>query len=343
MRVARDEPNRQKRDELAMQLNAPLVHSGVWAELQRELTGAEPLYLSIFDDRNERVGVSLAFLKRPTASRFGTWMKVLSFQSFPFCRCESAGDWNSVLHALEGFARETGAVEIEFGPYQSNCPRQIIESRNYDIQDYLEFPVALDPDQSELMAGLSSERRRTIRKAKKSGLTVEIRSSRDDLLLLHSLQQRTKVRAQSRGESFTGFQQSHLDAYEKLLSSNNATLFVASDNADPVSAALVLHFNRESHYLFGGTNEAGYKCGASPYVLWTALLHAKSIGSTKFNLGGVRGDMRDKSSPFFGLYRFKRGYGASEISAVGGRKTTRPFLSKVFYGGRRVSKLLGRN
>lgn len=268
------------------------------------------------------------------------WMKLLVGESLPLCNVTDEQQWDAVLDALERYAYANGAVGVEFGPYQSNCPRGCVAARDYDIRTYYEFPIALGPDEDTLMANLSTERRRNIRKAEKAGLTIEQGSTRDDLLILDALQSQTKERASQRGDDFPGYQEAYLDAHESALAGDAASLFIARKDGEPISAALITHFNKRSYYFFGGTSQAGYKCGASPFVLWNALLASKARGFREFNLGGVRGDMRDKDSPFFGLYRFKRGYGAEELPSLDAKKTLRTLHSKVYYGTKRVAKLL---
>lgn len=341
MRVVKNDITAAEWNALIAPFDPPLNHSGVWGELERVLTGEEPHYLTVLDDAGNVIGIALAFWKRPSDSPAMRWMKLLVAESMPIANVKSEQEWHSLLTALEGYAHDNGGVGIEFGPYQSNCPRSAAETCDYDVRTYYEFPIDITPDEDVLWANLSTERKRNIKKAQKAELSIEEGTSRDDLLILDTLQSQTKQRAAERGDDFPGYQSAYLEAHESvLLGGDSASLFIARRNNEPVSAALITHFNKRAYYFFGGTSKDGYKCGASPFVLWQALLAAKERGFVEFNLGGVRGDMRDKDSAFFGLYRFKRGYGADELASYDAKKTLRALHSKVFYGTKKVAKLL---
>jgi lipid II:glycine glycyltransferase (peptidoglycan interpeptide bridge formation enzyme) len=53
----------------------------------------------------------------------------------------------------------------------------------------------------------------------------------------------------------------------------------------PVAAVWVFHFNGKSYYKYGCSDERFHKLGAMPFLLWRAILKAKSIGSKTFDLG----------------------------------------------------------
>jgi len=66
----------------------------------------------------------------------------------------------------------------------------------------------------------------------------------------------------------------------------------------PVAAVLVLQFKDTSYYKYGCSDERFHKLGAMPFLLWRAILKAKSVGSRTFDLGRTGDDQH-------GLIAFK--------------------------------------
>ncbi len=58
----------------------------------------------------------------------------------------------------------------------------------------------------------------------------------------------------------------------------------------PVASVLVLHFQGTSYYKYGCSDERFHKIGAMPFLLWRAIVKAKSIGSKTFDLGRTEED-----------------------------------------------------
>jgi hypothetical protein len=66
----------------------------------------------------------------------------------------------------------------------------------------------------------------------------------------------------------------------------------------PVAAVWIFHFKGKSYYKYGCSDERLHKLGAMPFLLWRAIVKAKSIGSKTFDLGRTEDDHR-------GLIAFK--------------------------------------
>jgi len=58
----------------------------------------------------------------------------------------------------------------------------------------------------------------------------------------------------------------------------------------PVAAVMALHFKGTSYYKYGCSDERFHKIGAMPFLLWRAIVGAKSIGSKTFDLGRTEED-----------------------------------------------------
>jgi lipid II:glycine glycyltransferase (peptidoglycan interpeptide bridge formation enzyme) len=58
----------------------------------------------------------------------------------------------------------------------------------------------------------------------------------------------------------------------------------------PVAAVWVFHFQGKSYYKYGCSDGRFHKLGAMPFLLWRAILNAKSIGSKTLDLGRTGAD-----------------------------------------------------
>jgi hypothetical protein len=77
-----------------------------------------------------------------------------------------------------------------------------------------------------------------------------------------------------------------------------ADLRVAYMERFPVAAVMILHFKDKSYYKYGCSDERFHHLGSVPFLLWRAILNAKSIGSRTFDLGRTGVDQ-------LGLLQFK--------------------------------------
>lgn len=81
----------------------------------------------------------------------------------------------------------------------------------------------------------------------------------------------------------------------------------------------ILYFahNKELLSLFGGSYDK-YSDFYSFYTLnWNMIKYALENGFNKYNFYGINGDFADKTSPNYGLYDFKRGFGGQVGEYIG--------------------------
>ena len=205
--------------------------------------------------------------------------------------CKRLGAWDLTIYAVT-----TGPDPIPpLGPV-SFCESGI----EYHL------PMGADP----VPLPTSSNLRRNISKAQKSGLVLHRTSSRDATPFHVGLMGSSLERRKERGEHIAGNAQYRY--YEDMLAAGAGEFFQAVDASGTVlSSVFFLRSAAAAYYQSAGTSAEGMSLGASAFLIWSAAETLRKEGVTKFCLGGSTLDNT-------GLVRFKSGFGGVEV----------PFYSK---------------
>jgi hypothetical protein len=158
---------------------------------------------------------------------------------------------------------------------------------------YVLHRIDLEPAVEEIFARLNKDSvQRRVRHAEKVGV-VEVCGTSEGLLGdFYQLLVRTRARHNLPPQPYAWFR-NLLDGMGRA-----ADLRVAYMERFPVAAVMILHFKDKSYYKYGCSDERFHHLGSVPFLLWRAILHAKSIGSRTFDLGRTGVDQ-------LGLLQFK--------------------------------------
>ena len=163
-----------------------------------------------------------------------------------------------------------------------------------------EFVLALGTDP---LAGLSSNHRRNVARARARGVTVrrghtaEARTTHGRLVAA-SLDRRT-----ARGETVNAG--GGVDMSQALMQTGAGELVQAVRGDEVLSSILVLRARCAAYYHSAGTSPDGMAVGASHFLVASLAAALRDEGLQSFNLGGA-GDEG-------GLRRFKEGFGARVV------------------------------
>jgi hypothetical protein len=225
--------------------------------------------------------------------------------SLPFTDfCEALGELGNdfqplVEHSLE-HAREHSWKHVEFRGSAGIPASAPVAAR------HLSHRLDLGKDPDELWHGLSSAARRSIRKARDSGVVVSI--GRDETAMreffrLHGL---TRKRHGVPPQPYAFF--SNIGRY--LAGQGLATIFLASGQGGrAIAAALFLHFGKHVIYKFGASDMAFQDLRANHLLMWEAIERFSSEGMGELHMGRT-----EIGHP--GLRRYKLAWGAREEELV---------------------------
>lgn len=95
-----------------------------------------------------------------------------------------------------------------------------------------------------------------------------------------------------------------------------ARVYTASKDGVALASSIMLYYNKEALYLYGGSGEEMRNLMA-PYILhWQAIKDAKDMGCTKYNFLGIA-PTEDANHPWAGITRFKKQLGGYQYDILG--------------------------
>lgn len=161
----------------------------------------------------------------------------------------------------------------------------------------------------ELLGAMRKTTRYLIKKGDLVG--VKISSETEDLTDFLDLLQETTKRQHfvSQGPNYLTKQ------FEILKKEGIAKLFVASFNAKPQAAAIVMFYGDNASYVHGAS-VASRDVPASYRLQWEVIKTARHKGFKFYSLWGVA-PTEDHNHPWYGISLFKKGFGGGPVTYIG--------------------------
>lgn len=153
----------------------------------------------------------------------------------------------------------------------------------------------------EIFDRCSGSVRRAVRKAERSGLTIERLRTREAMLDFYELHVRTRRRHGIPPQPRSFF----LNIHNYLIEAGNGFVLIARQGSRAIASAVFLHFGRRAVYKFGASDERFQQSRANNLVMWEGIKLLAELGFDTLHLG--RTSIANK-----GLERFKLGWGANE-------------------------------
>ena len=191
--------------------------------------------------------------------------------------------------------------------------------------------IDLTADEEIILGRMKSKTRYNIRLAGRKGVEVR-QGSKADLPIFAKLVQYTGQR-NGFGTHAANY---YSTAYEKFAARQQAGLFLAEFEGQPMAGIMVFHNGRKADYLYGGSNDLHRDKMPTYAVQWAAMQWAKAQGCVEYDMWGVPDEdeaaleagFKENSDGLWGVYRFKRGFGGQIVRTVG--MTERPY-NKLLY------------
>lgn len=200
--------------------------------------------------------------------------------------------------------------------------RKIVTKLGYRIKDDAkDFSEEIQPryvfrldikgkTEDEIFAGFHQKTRYNIRLAIKKGVTVK-EGTKEDLKDFHKIMVETGAR--------DGFIIRPLEYFEKMydaLAPEHMKVLMAYYEGKPISGVIPIMYGNKTWYLYGASSNK-YRNVMPNYLLqWEMIKLAIARKNDIYDLRGVSGVV-DESHPQYGLYRFKKGFGAEFTEFLG--------------------------
>lgn len=271
--------------------DASVFHSIGWLKALALTYGYEPVAFSTSSPTDELTNALLF-------CRVQSWLTGKRIVSLPFsdhcaALCDTEDQLEGLLLELQKRSLHEQWKYLELRPTCQSwgCKAQKLGFK--PTAHYILHRIDLERSEPKIFAGLHKNCvQRRILHAEREGV-VEVCGTSEKLLKdFYRLMVRTRVRHSLPPQSYVWFK----NVCECL--ADAADLRVAYQKNVPIAALLILHFKGTSFFKYGCSDERSHHLGAVPFLLWRAILKAKSVGSRVFDLG--RSDSDDQ-----GLIVFK--------------------------------------
>ncbi len=229
---------------------------------------------------------------------------------------------NRVLDQLETAAQRKGALFLKIDPDVERetpegeevlaCLRRRGWRRSQEeIQFRNTLLLDLRPSRDELLMGMKSKWRYNVRLAKRKGVNVR-HGSRDEIPLLYDMYQETAQRGGFviRPEAY------YADAWGSFMEQDLAQPLIAEVEGEPVAMVIVYRFGERAIYMVGASLSIHRDKMPNNLLQWEAMQWAKERGCTVYDMWGAPDEL-DESDPMWGVYRFKKGFGATFVEHIG--------------------------
>ena len=287
------------------------LHSWAWGEVQKK-TEEDIIRVGVYDGK-ELLAVSLIIVVR---AKRGAFLFVPHGPIF-----KDGVNKKDILKILSDFFVEEAKklnvlfARVSFLLEENEENNKMINELDVNYKDapiYMHAEntwfLKLDKSEDELLMDMRKTARNLIRRAKKEGVEIESKNSKENLDVFMKLYTETVKK-----HKFTPFSKkfikTEIEEFENMKKKGiGAKLYVAKWQGHILSSAIVIHYGHSAYYHHGANSSKHIKIPSSYALQWQAILDAKKAGKDFYNFWGVTKSTSEKH-PWAGLTKFKKGFG----------------------------------
>ncbi len=200
--------------------------------------------------------------------------------------------------------------------------RHIVRELGYKIKDDAkDFKDEIQPrfvfkldikgkTEEEILKNCHQKTRYNIRLATKKGVEIK-EGTREDLAAFHKIMIETGER-----DGFLVRSQEYFEKMYDELAPKHMKLLMAYHEGEPISGIILIKYGNTTWYLYGASSNRHRNLMPNYLLQWTGIKEAIAAGHDVYDFRGVSGVV-DENHPQYGLYRFKKGFGAEFIEFIG--------------------------
>lgn len=301
-------------DPLIISADAPFTQARIYGEWQESL-GRKTFRFSVMKDDQPVAYVQLIeyplirgkkYLYAPYGPVVGEFSNEI-LSAIKEKMIEVARERNAVFIRLDFTPANNGKSRTGLlGRYFKRAPLYTYHSSYF--QPRAEWVLDLKKNEEEIYNGIHEKNRYSIRLAGRKGVTTEVISSDftryfDDF---YRLMKETSER--------NGFSLHEKEYYKNIfdkLKPEHAYLVLAKYEGAILTVDLIIFYGKMANYVFAGSSDAHRNLGITHIAQWEAIKHAKKLGCTEYNFGGV--SLGNVYKGWEGLTRFKTRFGGREL------------------------------
>lgn len=289
-----------------------------WGEFKRRI-GWRPVRLALYRD-GEAAGVG-QFLLRHTLPVPGAIMYCTKGPWLPWDDEEAVrAFFEGVVAVAEREGAHTVKIEPEVPEERTDVKSLLskigFSKARYDLNDKTTMKMDLEPPEEELLARMKSKTRYNIRLAARKG--VEVVEPEDFGEAWDSFYELSKITAARHGYPIRRSREYLRDAATRIHRANRARVFFAEHEGEQLAAMLVYTLGNKYWYSGGASKDEKRNLMPTYLLQWEVMRWARSHGLTHYDMVGVpRPENLEEGNPYWGIYRFKSGFGGEIADFLG--------------------------
>ncbi len=180
------------------------------------------------------------------------------------------------------------------------------------VQPRFVFRLPLRSSAEDIRASFQPKTRYNLRLAEKKGVTVRVGATLEDLGTFY----RILVETARRDEFLVRAESYYRDMWDLLIQKDLGRLFLADHQGDTLAGTIAFRLGKTAWYVYGASSDTRREVMPNYLLQWTMILWALDSGCDLYDFRGVSGNV-DPGDPLYGLYRFKKGFGAELTEFIG--------------------------
>ena len=244
----------------------------------------------------------------------------------PICNIHSEEVLKELTDGANELAKKYNAFVLRIEPdikKDDTKFRDIVTKLGYDIKDDSKnfkdeiqprFVFRLDikgKNEDEVFANFHQKTRYNIRLATKKGVVIK-EGTKEDLKDFHNIMVETGKRDDFIIRSLSYFEK----MYDELVPQGHMKLLMAYYEDKPIAGIIPIIYGKNVWYLYGASSNSHRNLMPNYLLQWTMIKEAISLEANMYDFRGVSGVV-DENHPQYGLYRFKKGFGAEFTEFIG--------------------------
>ncbi len=272
--------------------NHSFFHSAAWARVLRDTYGYSPVYFTVRDSEGFKAVLPLMEVR--------SWLTGTRGVSLPFTDecdplCFDSITYRRLFQEAMEYGGRNGWKYLECRGGVFLLPEASPSTSFYSHH------LILKDDEETLFKEYHTTLRQTVRKARKSGMTVEISTGMDAVRDFYKLQAGTRRKHGLPPQPFRFFQKIH----EHVLSANHGFVVIVRHMARPIAGAVFFHMGKRAVYKYAASDEKFRNLGGSPFAVSEAIKWYVHHGFERLDFG--RTSLENE-----GLRQFKQKWGTQE-------------------------------
>lgn len=303
--------------------------------------------LVVRDEEGKIVAGLIAWIR--SVKFFGTLIYISRGPIFEKENNEYIKHLNQLFDSLKKLAQKEKAIAVLLEPDVLSSETEfgeIVKAKGFKILGSKSFKEQINPryvfrlniknkTEEEILASFHQKTRYNIRYAEKKGVEI-FEGKIEDIKRFHEIMEETGER-----DGFGIRDAKYFETiYDEL--SGKVKLFMARHEDDVIAGILNIYYGNKVWYLYGASSNTKRNLMPNYLLQWTGIKDAIKQGKEGYDFRGVPGVLEnEKDHPQYGLYRFKKGFGAEFTEFIGQVYIPiSPFRYSIFMKAQKLARLL---